>query len=107
MSDFDWDDENRAHVGAHGVTPEEAEQVFENDPFDLEFQTVGDEERVLQVGVTNLGRFLLVASTWRDERLRVVTAFPASPGFQKLYLREKGGTYGDRRKRAKNPKIQE
>jgi len=30
--DFDWDDANRGHIAAHGITPEEAEQVVQNIP---------------------------------------------------------------------------
>jgi uncharacterized DUF497 family protein len=39
---FDWDDENRNHIAAHDVSCAEAEQVINNEPFDLEFQTAND-----------------------------------------------------------------
>jgi uncharacterized DUF497 family protein len=29
---FDWDDANAGHIARHGVTPEEVEQAFANDP---------------------------------------------------------------------------
>jgi uncharacterized DUF497 family protein len=45
---FDWDDENRAHIAAHKVSCAEAEQVINNEPFDLELQAVNGEERFLQ-----------------------------------------------------------
>ena len=32
---FDWDESNINHIALHGVTPEEAEQVLQNDPFIL------------------------------------------------------------------------
>ena len=47
--EFDCDEANVAHVGRHSVLPDEAEQVM--------------------LGV------LLVVTTWREDRIRVVTAF--------------------------------
>ena len=38
--EFDWDDANMSHIAEHGVTPEEAVQVLENDPVDLDYQLV-------------------------------------------------------------------
>ena len=29
---FDWDNQNTGHIARHGVTPEEVEQAFANDP---------------------------------------------------------------------------
>jgi uncharacterized DUF497 family protein len=52
MVEFDWDDSNRAHISEHGVSCAEAEQVIENDPFDLEVQLQNGEERFLQIGET-------------------------------------------------------
>jgi uncharacterized DUF497 family protein/predicted DNA binding CopG/RHH family protein len=75
---FDWDDENRTHIAAHSVSCGEAEQVINNQPFDVRFQTVNGEERFVQLGETNAGRILVVVSTWREVLIRVITAFDAS-----------------------------
>lgn len=91
---FDWDDANRAHIAAHRVSREEAEQVIENEPFDLEFQTEGGEERFVQIGETSGGRILVVVSTWRGSRIRVVTAFEAPKAMKTMFLVEKGKLYG-------------
>ncbi len=32
---FDWDDENRKHLSVHKVTPDEFEDVLNNNPLDL------------------------------------------------------------------------
>jgi uncharacterized DUF497 family protein len=32
--DFNWDSANIQHIALHGVTPQEAEQVIQNAPFD-------------------------------------------------------------------------
>ncbi len=38
-------------------------------------EIVEGEERYLNVGATVQGRVLLVVTTWREDRVRVVTAF--------------------------------
>ena len=90
MAGFDWDQENISHIAKHGIAPDEAEQVVLNDPIDLTIQMGDGEERIPQVGETNAGRILVVISTWRDELIRVVTAFPAKSTLRKLYLAQRG-----------------
>ncbi len=47
-------------------------------PVELKYQDWhGDEERFQDVGITASGRFLVVISTVRGIRLRVVTAYDA------------------------------
>ena len=87
---FDWDDANRKHVAEHGVKSSEAEEVIANNPIDLEVQLRNGEERVLQIGETNALRILVVVTTWRGRRIRVVTAFPAPPQLRKFYAAHKG-----------------
>lgn len=83
---FDWDEANRKHIAKHRVTPEEAEQVVQNDPIDLTFQNEG-EERTVQIRQTDKGRILVVVTTWHDETVRVVTAFSATKQLREFYLR--------------------
>ncbi len=87
---FDWDEANRKHLADHGVTPSEAEEAVTNDPLDLEEQFRNGEERLMQIGETNAMRILVVVTTWRGNRLRVVTAFPATPQLRKFYTAHKG-----------------
>lgn len=87
---FDWDGNNRAHIAEHGLSPEEAEQVIFNEPLDLESQLRSREQRTAQVGETDAGRILVVITTWRGGKLRVVTAFPAKKKFRQLYEQRKG-----------------
>ncbi len=91
---FDWDDENRTHIAAHSVSCTEAEQVINNEPFDLEVQTIKGEERFLQLGETNVGRILFVVSTWRNNLVRVITAFDAPREMKRTYIVQKGKWYG-------------
>jgi uncharacterized DUF497 family protein len=94
MVQFNWDDENRAHIAAHSVSCAEAEEVVTNEPFDLELQTANGEERFVQLGETNGGRILVVVSTWRKALIRVVTAFDAPKAMKRLYIVQKGNLYG-------------
>ena len=87
---FDWDEANRKHVAEHNVEPSEAEEVIANDPLDLEVQYLNGEERMLQLGETNALRILVVVTTWRGSKLRVITAFPATPQLRKFYAAHKG-----------------
>jgi uncharacterized DUF497 family protein len=73
--EFDWDQANIGHVALHSVLPEEAEQVILHDPVDLGMEIVEGEECYLNLGATAPGRVLLVVTTWREDRVRVVTAF--------------------------------
>ena len=84
--EFDWDDENEKHLAAHKVAPAEFEQVLNNDPIDLAFDLIDDEERYRSVGITNGGRLLPVAWTIRSGKVRAITAFPASVSDRKAFL---------------------
>lgn len=90
MPQFDWDRGNVEHVASHGITPAEAEQVVLNHPIDLRFEVRGGEERIAQVGETDAGRILVVITTVRKDKIRVVTAIPANRKLRKLYLAQKG-----------------
>jgi uncharacterized DUF497 family protein len=80
-----------AHIALHDVTPEEAEQVVANNPLEILEEIVDDESRLLQVGVTNELRCLALVTTWRDVRLRVVTAYSASKYLRRIYETERKG----------------
>jgi uncharacterized DUF497 family protein len=72
--------------GRHGVTPSEFEQVVNNDPLDLDYELIDNEERDRAVGLTSGGRLLSVVFALRNGRLRAVTAFPASTSDKKAFL---------------------
>ena len=88
--EFDWDAANLSHIAGHGVTPEDAADVLNNDPVELDYQVVEGEERWVAVGVTNRGRFLVVVWTIRGSTIRVVTAFDADKRYQRAYLAQRG-----------------
>lgn len=74
------------HLAAHKVAPTEFEQVLNNDPIDLAFDLIDDEERHRSVGITNVGRLLSVVWTIRNGQVRAITAFPASVSDRKAFL---------------------
>ncbi len=84
--EFEWDDENRKHLAAHKVTPAEFEYVLTNNPVDLGYELVDDEDRYRAVGLTGTGRLLTVVWTPRNGSVRAVTAFPATVSDKKAFL---------------------
>jgi len=86
--DFDWDDANIEHIAEHRLTPDEVEEAF----FDAArvpspAYTVGKERRRGVVCATSAGRLLIVITTRRGERIRVVTARDATESEQRQYRR--------------------
>jgi uncharacterized DUF497 family protein len=69
----------------HEVTPAEFEQVLSNEPLELDFESINNEERYRAVGLTAGGRMLSVVSTIRNGKVRGVTAFPASAADRKAF----------------------
>ena len=45
------------------------------------------EERFVTIGMDALGRILVVVYTWRDERLRLISARKATPRERRQYER--------------------
>lgn len=86
MIHFDWDAENLAHIARHGVTAAEVEYVLTHPTVDLGFQDWHNEERFSEAGPTPMGRLLLVVTTMRGYKTRVVTAYEAPAFAIKAYL---------------------
>jgi uncharacterized protein len=86
---FDWDDANIAHLAGHDVKPEEAERVILNRPVDLGSEIRNGEKRLAQIGETDVGRILIIVSTMRGDRLRVVTGWPANKNYRRYFSSQK------------------
>jgi uncharacterized DUF497 family protein len=70
---FQWDDANRTHVEAHGVSPEDCERALsDGDGWTVEWPSY--EPRWRTVGHSGK-RSLIVFWTVRGEAVRVVTAW--------------------------------
>lgn len=83
---FEWDDDNINHIAAHGVDPEEAEEVFDEAPVLLKAKY----GRSAVIGPTYGGRFLTVIfERLGAGRVRVVTARVTAQSERRLYRRKK------------------
>ena len=51
---------------------------------------IAGEERYLSLGATLKGRVLLVVTTWREHRMRVVTAFDPGRRLVRFFYQERG-----------------
>jgi uncharacterized DUF497 family protein len=74
---FDWDEHNSAkNWDLHGVTPEEAEDIFFQEPFILRSDvkhTSKQEKRYYALGRTGRGRALFLAFTIRRKLIWVIS----------------------------------
>lgn len=96
--EFDWDETNRNHLARHDVTTQEAEEVVSGDSLDIELQTAegsAGEERLLHIGETRKGRILELELTWRDGKVRVISAWDAPRQSKLDYLTEMRRRYGN------------
>lgn len=88
---FEWDPhKSRANVRRHGVEFADAVAVFEDERAitirdDL---TAVDEQRWLTLGRDIRGRILVVAFTWRNDRIRVFSARHATASERRQYAAE-------------------
>ncbi len=72
ISEFVWNDERIAHIGRHGVLPEEFEEVCFGDALVLRGKSTGKNPVYYVMGQTEAGRHLL----------GVVISFPTERGIQ-------------------------
>jgi len=89
MIEFDWDEGNIGHFAHHQISPEEIQQVILNRPVDLEFDIRNGEDRTVQIGETDEGKILIVVSTMRGKKIRVVTAWPAKERLRRYFSTQK------------------
>ena len=73
---FDWNEANIEHIAEHGVTPDEAEEVFSDEDNvqdeDIEHSII--EKRFLIIGKTEKGRLLYQIFTRRGDKIRVISS---------------------------------
>ncbi len=90
--DFEWDEEKaKINFKKHGVSFEEAITVF-LDPFSitmLDPDHSEDEERYVDLGISDKERVLVVIYTERRSNIRIISCRKAASSERKLY--EKGG----------------
>jgi uncharacterized DUF497 family protein len=91
---FDWDDANILHLARHDITPDEAEQVIQNVPVDLDESYVDGEHRFTLIGETRSGRVVTLVATLRDSQVRVITGWDSEAKTKRNYFLEKGRQHG-------------
>jgi uncharacterized protein len=81
MIRFEWDPEKaRENLKKHGVSFDEAATAF-YDPLSATFDDPDHsegEQRLITVGISSLGRLLVVAHTERGNAVRIINARPAT-----------------------------
>jgi len=91
---FEWDrDKAGANLHKHGVDFEEAQTIF-TDPLSITLPDPDhseDEERFIDIGMSDNHRVLVVVYTERGPRIRLISARKATPAERKQYEEE---TYG-------------
>ena len=87
--EFEWDEGNTDHIALHGITPVEAEQVYTNDPLFIGVEFRENEWRSTCLGETGNTRVLLVVTTPREGKVRVVTAWPANRRWRNIWQKTK------------------
>lgn len=81
---FEWDEEkNRANLAKHGISSEDASQIFYAPVF-LKQSHRKEEERWIAVGEFN-DRILTVIFTRRDEAIRIISARRPRPDEKRAY----------------------
>lgn len=90
MNDFEWD-KNKAHQNSqkHGIRFSDAATVFE----DINALTIEDdyqdERRFITMGADALGRILVVVYTFRQMKIRIISARKATRQERRQYQEAK------------------
>jgi uncharacterized DUF497 family protein len=85
---FEWDDANVAHLAAHGIRPEEVEEVWLNGPVWVPNRR-GRSGDWKMIGWTDAGRALTVVLQLKAQvqMMRAITGWDTTRGEQTRYLR--------------------
>ena len=82
VTGFEWDGGNETKNAKHGITCQQAEEIFNNAPLWIAEDVAHSvtEERARAIGTTNEGMVLVVAFTLRagGTKIRVISARVAS-----------------------------
>ena len=85
---FEWSEQKaRSNLKKHGVSFDEAKTVFD-DPLYVDFYDPRhslDEHRYIIIGLSNLGRILIVSYTEREHVIRLIGARELTRGELKNY----------------------
>jgi uncharacterized DUF497 family protein len=84
----EWDARKSvANLRKHGVGFADAATVLHDDYAITIPEEGADEERFVTTGMDALGRVLVVVYTWRESRVRIISARAATPRERRQYER--------------------
>lgn len=86
---FEWDaSKARANLKKHGISFEEATTVFGDiDAITIKSKVSSSEERFVTIGKSLVGELIIVVvHTDRNDRIRIISARPASKAERKQYV---------------------
>lgn len=88
ITDFEWDEDNIAHIARHSVHPDEVEELaFDDEPWIRK----GREGTRYMLGYTISGRYLFVVYRLKDKGLAwVITAMEMDDKSRRLYKKRRG-----------------
>jgi len=87
--EYEWDKRKaEGNEEKHGIAFEDTEGVFEDPKAVTVEEDVRGEQRYVTIGMDNLGRVIVVAYTWRDETIRIISARKANRSEVKEYEKE-------------------
>lgn len=87
--EFEWDPEKAAgNLDKHGVDFADAALVLYDDLAVTVPHDEADEERFVTIGSDAFGRLLVVVYTWREERIRIISARKATRKERREYESE-------------------
>jgi hypothetical protein len=84
--DYEWDpDKAESNVEKHGVDFADAVTALDDEAALTLDDDDPDEERFITLGMDALRRIVVVVYTWREERIRIISARKATPRERKQY----------------------
>lgn len=85
--EFEWDGQKAtSNLRKHGIDFADAATVFADDAAVTIRDDAREEERFLTLGMDALGRILVVACTWRGNRIRILSARKSTPSERNQYI---------------------
>ena len=84
--DFEWDWRKApSNLKKHGIDFADATGVFYDEYAITLKESVTGEERFITIGTDILVRVLVVVYTWREDRVRIISARKATSGERRKY----------------------
>ena len=77
--------QTRGNLRKHGIDSADAATVFDDESALTIPDTGFDEDRYATMAVDAPGRILVVAYTWRNDRIRIIPAHKAGPSETRAY----------------------